>query len=1075
MKKSRLFQFGFVVFALLMFSASAIAQRKISGVIEDAKSNAPLDGATITLKGSKTNAISKEGGRFTIPVPAGKVSLVVSFVGYETKTVSVSGEESSVHVNLNEASNQLNDVVIVGVQAQSKRMSTAAISTVLSKDIENLPAPSVDQLLQGRVAGLNVQIGSGEPGVAPTIVVRGNSKVATNIGDNPGIAQAQALSGPLYVIDGIPTNPDDISNAMDATGTNYLAGISVNDIASVDVQKDAAATAAWGSRGANGVIYITTKRGLSPTPEFRVNVYGGVTEQPQLLQTATGAAERAQKMDIINQYASPGQLANLPQILTDRYNPSFNNATDWQGLFYRPGAIQNVDATVSAATKGVNYRVSMNYYNENGIIEKFGFTRYSFRGNFDFTLSPKLNSQVIVGLSKGDRQRGMKYNNSDDNTPVSGSNQPSSFYRLTAFDSSNFTGIYSKLRNKNIDDYYTISFTTNYKILPDLKYTFLGAANITASSRDYFEPSNLDQVAALGGSPTASYAESDKGTYSTYFLSNSLNFNKTFTTAQNHEHHFLLTGSQQFSSDVSNSNNVSGYDVPSNNIQVVSGIPQSELSGSSSYAADAMLSFLGQALYDYDGKYLLSGSFRGDASSRFGSNSKWGTFPAVGVGWIISDEKFMAKTKNVISFLKLRGSWGESGGQSSDFYAPYNSYIQPGTYGGAVAIQPNYTNGLTKNNLTWSRTIQKNIGIDAQFFNSRIVLSVDMYDKLSKGDFYDFQLPFFTGFQSVNFNANDLWVSNRGVDVTLSTKNLSRSSPLQWNMQITLSHNRNLIAKLPNNNRTFEVDDYYGVGRIYAVGQPIYEMFQLQYAGVYNNQNQIPFDPQTGKSLTYFKGNHTVVPGDPIFVDVNKIGDVWTDEDNGAQYGDRIPTGDPNPKFTGGWVNNFTYKNFTLSILSVFTWKRTVVNTFFQQQISNVVGGYSSSINTFANSRLPDLSGIDYWTPQHLKSDPNYKAGFPSINPFGPSYYQYIPISSMFNADGSYLKISSVSLGYNLPHTWTDHAKLKGADVYCTIDNLATFKNSTMPNPELVDQLGIYTGGAYPTPTKFTLGLEVKF
>ena len=146
----------------------------------------------------------------------------------------------------------------------------------------------------------------------------------------------------------------------------------------------------------------------------------------------------------------------------------------------------------------------------------------------------------------------------------------------------------------------------------------------------------------------------------------------------------------------------------------------------------------------------------------------------------------MANTKNVISFLKLRGSWGESGGQSSDFYAPYNSYIQPGTYGGAVAIQPNYTNGLTKNNLTWSRTIQKNIGIDAQFFNSRIVLSVDVYDKLSKGDFYDFQLPFFTGFQSVNFNANDLWVSNRGVDVTLSTKNLSHSSPLQWNMQITL-------------------------------------------------------------------------------------------------------------------------------------------------------------------------------------------------------------------------------------------------------------------------------------------------
>ncbi|HEY5464736.1 MAG TPA: SusC/RagA family TonB-linked outer membrane protein [Hanamia sp.] len=1076
MKKSKLLQFSFGLFALLLFSSTSFAQRKITGVVEDAKTNSPMAGATVSVRGSKTNTISKEGGTFEITIPAGKSSLIISFVGYQTKTVAVGASETSIHVNLTESANQLNDVVIVGMQTQSRRTSTAAISTVLSKDIENLPAPSVDQLLQGRVAGLNVQITSGEPGVAPTVVVRGNSTVNTSIGNSPDIAQAQALSGPLYVIDGVPTNPDDISNAMDATGTNYLAGININDIASVDIQKDAAATAAWGSRGSNGVIYITTKRGTSTTPEFRVNMYGGVTRVPQLLQTATGAAERTQKMDIINQYATPSQLNNLPQILTDMYNPSFNNATNWQGLFYRPGAIQNVDATVSAANKGVNYRVSMNYYNDKGIIQQTGFTRYSVRGNFDFTISPKINSQFIVSLVKNDRQKGMKYNNSDDNTPVSGANQPTSFYPLTAFDSSNFTGLYSKLRNKNIDDYYNTSFTLNYKVLSFLKYSFLGSANITASSKDYFQPSNIDAVSALGGIAQPSYAESDKGSYSTYFLTNSLNFNKSITTANNHVHNFVVTGSQQFSSDVSNTNTVSGYNVPSNNIQVVSGIPQANLSGSSSYAADAMLSFLGQVQYDYDSKYLLYGSYRTDASSRFGNNSKWGTFPAVGLGWIISDEKFMDKIKNVVSFLKIRGSWGISGGQSSDFYAPYNSYIQPGTYNGSVAIQPNYTNGLTKNDLTWSRMFQKDIGIDAQFFNSRIILAVDVYDKLSKGDFYDFQLPFFTGFGSVNFNANDLWVSNRGVDVTINTHNFSHSSSLQWNMTITLSNNKNLIAKLPNNNRTFEIDDYYGVGRIYAVGQPIYEMFQLKYAGVYNNQSEIPFDPLTGKSLTYFKGNHVVVPGDPIFVDVNKIGDVWDNEDNGAQYGDRVPTGDPNPKFTGGWVNTFSYKNFSLSILSVFTWKRTVVNTYFQQQISSVVGGYYSNIYTFANSRLPDLSGLNYWTPQNAtKGGSNYKAGFPSINPFGPSYYQYIPISSMFNADGSYFKIGSVSLAYSLPHSWITKAKLKGASIYCTIDNIATLKNSTMPNPELVDQLGIYTGGAYPTPTDFTLGADVRF
>ncbi len=1076
MKKATLLHYSFCMMAFLFLSATCMAQqRTISGVVRDAKNNL-LEGATISVKSIKKNTITKADGKFELTVPNGKTTLAISFVGYQTKSVTVPANENSVSITLNETSNQLNDVVIVGVQSQSKRKTTSAISTVLSKDIENLPAPSVDQLLQGRVAGLNVQIGSGEPGVAPTIVVRGNTRVNTNIGDN-NVAQAHALSSPLYVIDGVPTNPEDISNAFDVTGTNYLAGININDIESVDVQKDAAATAAWGSRGANGVVYIKTKKGALGKPEFRVNMYGGVTQQPNLLQTATGAAERKEKLNIINQYAMPGQLASLPQILTDSLNPYFNNATDWQGLFYRTGSVQNVDATVSAANENVNYRISANYYDEKGIIEDFGFKRYSMRGNFDFKISSRLNSQLIVSFAKNDRQRGRKYyGNSDDNTPVSGSSQPSSFYLLTGFDSSNFTGIYSKLRNKNINDYYNASFTLNYKVLPSLKYTFQGAANVSSTNRDYFQPSNIDEVAAKNPDADAqpSYAESDKGTYSTYFISNTLNFIKKIEAGK-HVHNFAITGSQQFNADVSNNNVVSGYNVPSNNIQVVSGIPQSDLSGHSSYAADGLLSFIGQGQYDFDNKYLLYGSYRTDASSRFGTNTKWGYFPAGGIGWIVSEEKFMDKIKNVIPFLKLRGSYGISGNQSPDFYAPYNSYGIPGTYNGSVAIQPSYTNGLTKNNLTWTKTEQKDFGVDAQLFNNRITLAFDVYEKLSKDDYYDFQLPFYTGFQSVNFNAHDLWVSNRGMDITLSTHNLSPKSPLQWDMQITISHNKNAIAKLPNNNRTFVIDDYYGVSRIFAVGQPIYEMFQLKYQGVYNNQSEIPFNPITGVGLTYFKGNHKVVPGDPKWEDVNNIGDVWPDEDNGAAYGDRVPTGDPNPKFTGGWVNNFSYKNFSLSVLSIFTWKRTIVNTFFQQQISNIVGGYSSSINSFASYRLPDLSGINYWTPQKLKADPNYKADFPSINPFGPSYYQYIPISSQFNEDGSYFKVKSISLSYAFPQSIIQKLKIKGLSVYGTVDNVLTLKKGTIPNPELVDELGIYTGGLYPTPTEITLGADVQF
>lgn len=1045
---------------------------QFGGMVTDS-ANKPLPGVSVKEAAGKNAVITDENGKFSIRLKSGNAFVEVSHVGFVTQKIRYSAKFANVRLNANNRT--MDEVVVIGAQQQSRRSTTAALSSVSGKAIENLPAPSVDVLLQGRVTGLNVQVSSGEPGVAPTVVVRGNSRVNTNIG-NIGVAQAQAMSGPLYVIDGIPVNPEDIANSIDATGTNYLAGININDIENVDVQKDAAATAAWGSRGANGVIYIKTRRGRSATPEFRVNTYYGVTEKPKLIKTYTGAEERSLKMGIINQYATPAQLSNLPQILTDSLNPAFNNATDWQGLFYKNGTIKNVDATVSAANDFVNYRVSMNYYNEDGIITQFGYKRYSLRGNFDFRINPKFNAQLIIGLTKDDRQRGKKYYSSDDNTPFSGSAQPSSFYRLNAFDSSNFSGLYSKLRNKNTGDYYNAALTANYSILPSLRYTFQGAVNSTSSNRDYFQPSNVDAVAALaGGTAQPSYAESDRGNYATYFLSNTLNFSKKLTTARGNAHNFVVTAAQQFTSDISSGNSVSGYNVPTNDIQVVTGIPQSDLSGSSYYQKDALLSFMGQAQYDFNGKYLLYGSYRGDASSRFGNDTKWGYFPAVGAGWIVSDEKFMKglKDRNIINFIKIRGSWGISGSQSGNFYAPYNSYTIPGTYNGSVAIQPSYTNGLTKNDLTWAKTEQKNIGIDLQLLNSRLNISADIYDKISKDDYYNFVLPFYTGFQEINFNAHDLWVSNRGLDLSINTRNLSPRSKLQWNSQLVLSFNKNAIAKLPNNNRTFVTDDGYGISRIFAVGQPIYQLFQMQYMGVYNNNSQIPFNPLTGNKITYFKKNYTVQPGYPIWKDANGDGDVWSDEDNGDQYGDRVPTGNPNPKFTGGFTNDFTYKNFSLSIVCTFTWKRTVVNTFQQQQF-NALGG---SIQGFANNRLPVLDGVSYWTPQAASKDPNYKADFPAINPFAPYFYQFFPFSSMWNVDGSYFKVKYLMLGYNLPHAISSKLKVKNVRFYGMVDNVLIIKNknNTMPDPEAVDQLGVYTGGLYPQPHKFTFGLDVQF
>ena len=1059
------------LFLCIAFTTFSYAQQgyPVTGHVIDS-SGAPIAGVTVQESG-KNGTLTDADGAFSLTVKKQGAELIFSFIGFQTKKVKANNPTLTVRLMASENDN-LSDVVVIGTQVQSKRTTTAALSSVSGDVIKNLPSPSVDALLQGRVAGLNVQMFTGEPGVAPTVVVRGNSRINTNIGDNH-VAEAQSMSGPLYVIDGVPTNPEDIANNIDATGTNYLAGININDIESVDVQKDAAATAAWGSRGANGVIYITTRKGNTPTPQFRINAYTGITQRPDLLKTRTGAEERRAKMDIIRQYATPAQLNNLPQLLTDSLNPYFNNATDWQGLFYQNGTINNVDATVSAASQAVNYRVSMNYFNQGGIIKQFGYQRYAIRGNFNFKISPKLNTSLIISLSKGDRQRGKKYYASDDNTPFDGAGQPSSFYLLNGFDSSNYSGLYSKLRNKNINDAYNVSFNLKYDVLPWLNYTFQGSANISTSDRDYFEPSNLDAIAlSQGGTTTESYAESQHGSYSSYFINNGLNFIKQFNTTKGNVHHLAVTLSQQFATDVSKGNTISGYNTPTNDIKVVDGIPQSDLSGSSYYGKYAMLSLIGQVQYDFNSKYLLYLSYRGDASSRFGTNSKWGYFPAIGAGWIISDEDFMKGTKSVISFLKLRGSWGFSGTQSGDFYAPYNSYDVSGTYDGTQAIQPDFNNGLTKNDLTWTKTEQKNIGIDLRLFNSRISITADIYDKISKDDYYDFELPFFTGFNSINFNARDLWVTNRGLDLTIQTRNLAPGSPVQWNSQLVLTYNKNAIAKLPNNNRMMTVSDGYGIDRIFEVGQPIYEFYQMHYMGVYNHQNEIPFNPLTGNVITYFKGYYPVKPGYPIWLDANGDGDVWTGEDNGDQYGDRIPTGNPNPKFTGGFTNDITYKNFSLQISSVFTWKRTVVNTYFQRQLD----GIGANINNFAKNRLPDLSGLDYWTPAKAE-DPNYQANFPSITPFGGYFYQFWPFSDMWNVDGSYFKIKYVMLNYQLPSSITKRLKISKINAYVMMENVLTIKNkhNTMPDPELVNPLGVYTGGLYPQPHQYTFGLNVEF
>lgn len=1058
----------------------ATAQQVVNGTVLD-PAGSPVSGASIR-ESSKNGTISDEKGHFSLTLQRPNGTFEVSHIAYQTEKVKYTGERVIV-IRLKPASNNLNDVVIIGVQHQSQRTSIASVSGIVAKDIENKPVASVDELLQGRVAGVNVQIASGAPGVAPTVVVRGNTTINTNIGNSLAAAQSQALSGPLYVIDGIPIDPADIQNTADVTGTNFLAGININDVQNVQVQRDAVATAAWGSRGANGVIYITTKKGNSKIPVFEVNSYIGVQQRPQLLPTLTGTAERNMKMKLLTEYAtSPSQLESAPQMLTDSLNPSYNNATDWQGMFYHNALIKNVDGSMSAAASDAfNYRVSLNYYDQEGIIKATGYQRYSMRGNFGLKISPKLNSQLIIGMTKEARQAGEQFDNSQENTPFDGASQPSSFYHVNGIDSANYLNLSNSIRNSNDDENFSAAMTTNYDIIPGLRYTLQASANEYFQDKEYFQPSNIASVAqTLGATPDqgpfsstqASNAVSWKNVYSTYVVTNTLNYGKEFKTNRGNTHNLNITASQQYTTNISNTTSVGGTNAASNYVQTVSNIPQQYLFGGSDYLKDAMLSFMGQAQYNYNGRYLVYGSYRADASSRFGANNKWGSFPSAGVGWIVSDEKFMSGISNVVNFLKLKFTYGLAGQlPAGGFYAPFNAYTVPGTYNGNPTEQPSFTNGLTKSNLTWGKTDQKDLGIELNLFKDRIMLQADIYEKVNKNQQFTLPLPFFTGYSNIFFNATDLWINNRGLDLTLNTNNLSPMSAVSWHSSFVLSYNKNIIAKLPNNNRTFTINDYYSNGsanRIFQVGMPIYEFYQVKYLGVVNSMSQVPFNKVTGQYETYFNGSHQVRPGDPFWLDPTGKGDVWDGEGN-------VPTGNPNPLFTGGFTNDISYKDFTLTISAVFTYKRTVYNNFLMNQFA--YGMFYGGLSGFASARVPDLSKLNYWTPEKAQ-DPNYRASFPALNPWASYYYQFFPFTSEFNADGSYLKIKFITLNYNLPSKVSDRLRVKRISVYTNISNILTIKsksNYSMPDPEAVDQTGQYSGGLYPQAKAYTLGVDVRF
>ncbi|WP_336837897.1 SusC/RagA family TonB-linked outer membrane protein [Sphingobacterium siyangense] len=1041
-----------LLFSLMLFQLFSFAQSKITGKVLN--NNRPLPGATVFIKNNTKSVTSTNGtGTFEIQAKSDDI-LVVKSVGFETQEIALGGRQN-VSVNLVESSNELGEAIVTGYTTINRKKSTGSIASVTSKDIENLPAASIDVLLQGKLPGVNVQNFTGQPGMKTSLVIRGNTNIPRS---NNDFDADNLTSNPLYVIDGIPTSEDEIKS-FNVTGTNFLASLNPNDIESVDVLKDASAAALYGARANNGVILIKTKRGQLGRPKFSLNTYQGYVTKPATVATLIGAAERRKKLELIYKFANDAQLQTIPQLLTDSLNPAFNNNNDYQDLFYQSGYVQNYDLSVSGATENLNYRVSGGMYNEKGIVKSTGLKRYSFTSNLIFNITKQLEFLTNFKASTNRRMDGkgstefLKTNRYRSVFAINPVDMPTSLLGMSQDDINSIVNPYDYQRNDNINVDLSGVGELRYTFLKDFRLSTRSIINYSTAKNDFASPSILN-------SDGLAYAKSTYTQYRKYLLTNSL----LWTKSLNDVHNFTATAVQEYETRKNEGLYLLGKDIPNDNIQVIKGVSSQNLNGYSDQSTYAKLSFLGAFHYDYKSKYLLDAVWRADASSRFGKNNKWGYFPSVGAGWIVSEEPFM-ESKEWVDEFKLRASWGRTGDESSiGDNDRYNAFVAgdgsyPGnsgnTYGGGTAVIPNYQ-GITNDNITWQKSDTWNAGFDAYLLKGRLTVNFDTYVRTTTGQMLQIWIPEYSGYLQTFTNAAG--VRNSGIEINIQGKVFEKSKEFQWIPQLNLSFNKNVVTALPNGNR----DLYYDQG-VYVVGKPLNMFYGYLVNGAISSSNDIIVNPYTGAVGATKWG--TLKPGYPNWVDVN--GDYKISDAIGEN--DMTFFGDPNPKVTGGFINNFTYKGFSLQVLTTFTLGRDIINSTFARRMSN--GFFYGNPKDLSKASIGDLDNYDFWQQE------GDMARYPAANPY-MGLYAWRAGQSMFMEPGWYVRIKNINLAYRFnkgQNPWMNRLGINSLRLYGTVDNVHMFQKFSGVDAEMVDARGFDYGDGYPLPSKYTLGVQFEF
>lgn len=1026
----------------------AMAQNKegtitVNGQVFEEDGNTVI-GAAVKVSGTAKGTITDMDGKFQITVAKGSV-LEISFLGLSTEKITV-GEKVKVKVTLRNQSQNLDQVVVIGYQSVTKKNVHGAVTSIRAEDMKGVTAPSVDAMLQGMIPGLNIQTMTGEPGGRNTFSIRGNNSMDRN-----------EVSSPLFVLDGVPVDASVVGYS--ASSTNFLTNINPNDIESIDILKDASSASIYGSRAANGVVLIKTKRGKAGATKVSFNGRFGVAFKPSLPNVFIGAAERRKRMEMLGANATWLSQSQLPLMLTDSLNPAFNNNNDWYDMLYQTAPTHDYNVSLTGGNENMSYRIGGGYFDQKGTMKGSGYSRFSVTGNVINNLG-RLTFNTNFSYTKGARQA-LPGNSVTDAVNTGFGNMPSSLLYLSETDKMRYVGGYTSIRNENSDETVRLSEIITLNIFDWLMFNSTSSYDSYNSRLDRFSPASISSISRSEAEATASRAEALN-------FENYLNIDKTFNN-----HHITGVFGVSASKTKNYYSRAGGAYIPSDLIQVVSGVPQAYKDAASDFSEESMVGLFARAQYYFKERYSVFASIRRDGSSKLAKGNRWGQFPSFGAFWTFSEEPFMKSFKKVLSFGKIRASYGQSGKQPSGSpYGYLSRYQVLGTYGGATAIGPNFGDGVAQRDLTWESTKELNLGLDLEFLNGRFFFQTDFYNKDIDDLFYTLSMPNTSGYD--NYNTNAVGVRNRGVEFMLRTNVLSpRLKDWSWSVTLTAGYNKNMITKLPFNNRSI-IDG----GRVLTVGQPINQFYLSIYEGVYSTDADVPVNPYTGE--VYVAEN-----GKPYKAGDAKLKDVdgnykW------VSYQDKMPVGDPNPKWTGGLSSSLTWKDLTLDIHCSFTADRDVLNQSLARTLAalNTPGGANeegvgfstygygthwAGPQDFASRRmLVSIDNLDFWTK------PGDNAQYPNLSMYR-DVANFMPDTTMFLEDGSYFKVNSIMLSYNVPGV--KRLKLSNLRLSLTAENLfvITSKGCNIPDPQNVSVDGYYSGNGYGLPRLITFGVLLDF